>query len=389
MKTRVAGAMMVFFLGAIAVEAIAADKEPSRQEVIKKEKRLEDVKRKIREGKKEVQEISKKESGILGDLDEVNRNLSRKRAELKRIEARLTGLKKEVSGLNSSIDGLAVQRSALVERIRKRLKAMYKMEKGETMAALFSGGSREDAGRRLRFLVKVTDADSMLLNGYERNFKELSARRKKLLLLKKAIEETRAGLESARSEVSSAQAQKTNMLAQVRTEKDKKLNLLKGLEESADALKEMLNRLNAEAGAPDDLIGFAAMKGRLKMPVDGNISSTYGSVRHPKFNTVIFNNGIVIDAPAGTPAKSVYNGRVAYAGWLKGYGEVVIIDHGRGYYTLFGYLSGIFKSVGDEVSEGEAVGLVGDSGISVAPGLYFEIRQRGSPRDPQQWFAER
>ncbi|MEK6531732.1 MAG: peptidoglycan DD-metalloendopeptidase family protein, partial [Deltaproteobacteria bacterium] len=348
-----------------------------------------DVEKKIRQGKKEVQEISKKETSVLGELDETNRNLSGKRAELKRIEARLEGLRKNLTGLNTGIEGLKDQRTGLILRVRKRLKAMYKMEKGDAMATLISDGSGQDAGRRLRYLVKVMDADAMLLNGYEDNFKALTARRKRLLSLKKEIEEARAGVEAAKNEVAAVQAKKAGMLAQVRTEKDKKLDLLEGLEQSASSIKEMLNRLNAQPDAQGDLTGFASMKGRLRMPVDGNISSSYGSVRHPKFKTVIFNNGVVIDALAGTPAKSVYAGKVVYAGWLKGYGEVVIIDHGRGYYTLFGYLSGIFKSLGAEVADGEDIGLVGDSGISTAPGLYFEIRHRGSPKDPQQWFAAR
>jgi septal ring factor EnvC (AmiA/AmiB activator) len=129
------------------------------------------------------------------------------------------------------------------------------------------------------------------------------------------------------------------------------------------------------------------MRGRLRLPVEGRIISSYGKVRHPKFQTVTFNNGIVIEARQGSVVKSVYDGKVAYTGWLKGYGQIVILDNGDGFYTLFAHLQKALKERGQEVKKGEDVGLAGDTGADGVAGLYFEIREKGIPRDPVPWFA--
>ncbi|MBE7414254.1 MAG: peptidoglycan DD-metalloendopeptidase family protein [Deltaproteobacteria bacterium] len=115
----------------------------------------------------------------------------------------------------------------------------------------------------------------------------------------------------------------------------------------------------------------------------------YSKVRHPKVNTVTFNIGITIESPLGQPVKNVYAGKVIYVGWLKGYGQVMIIDHKGGFYTLYAHLGKVLKDTGDEVESGAEVGLIGDSGPEGRPGLYFEIRQKGVPRDPMAWLSTR
>ena len=102
-----------------------------------------------------------------------------------------------------------------------------------------------------------------------------------------------------------------------------------------------------------------------------------------------FNNGITIEAPLGETIKSVYDGKVIYVGWLKGYGQVMIIDHKGGYYTLFAHLGRALMETGQEAAKGADVGLVGDSGPEGKAGLYFEIRQKGVPRDPMGWLSAR
>jgi len=131
------------------------------------------------------------------------------------------------------------------------------------------------------------------------------------------------------------------------------------------------------------------MKGRLSMPVRGTVTSFFGKVEHPKFKTITFNNGIIIEAPAGSPVRSVYDGRVIYTGWLKGYGQLMILDHGEGFYTLFAHLDRFLKDRGEAVKKGESVALVGDTGPEASAGLYFEIRKRGVPEDPMNWVAGR
>ncbi|MBI5587761.1 MAG: peptidoglycan DD-metalloendopeptidase family protein [Deltaproteobacteria bacterium] len=385
---------------ALTAPAAAVNKKSSRQDVIRKEKKLEDVKKQIREEKKSVKTISEKETNILGDLETINKNLLEKREELRKVEKDLSEVLRKVSNTNGAIARLEREREALSERLKSRLKAMYKMRRGEYLSLIFSSESPRDLGRRHKYLTIIMDSDSNLISGYERNLVSLEAEKAGLKALYSELTAANRAALAKRNETIALQRQKTAFLSEIKREKDRRIKTISELEEAAAELRDLLNRLRAEeekkesrkdlkdeaaAGAS----GFAAMRGKLRMPVDGTVVSFYGKVKHPKFQTVTFNNGIVIEAPAGAPVKSVYEGKVIYVGWLKGYGQVLIMDNGGGYYTLFANLSRVLKERGETAEKGTEVGLVGDTGASSTPGLYFEIRQKGVPRDPMAWFAER
>lgn len=372
--------------------AYGAEKKASRQEIIKKEKRLEDVKRQLREEKKGIKEIAEKESNILGEMERINRSLTEKRDELKKIEATLSGIQKGVSSAAYNISRLEKDRKAYSSRLNSRLKAMYKMQRGAAMELLFTADTGAEMGRRHKYLTMIMDNDSNIIEGYEKSIKELAAEKKKLGGLLTEAETAKRSVESKRGEAENLYRQRAAILNDVKGEKDRKLKVVSELEQAARELSDLLKSFKAEddsAEEPSGLSGFASMQGRLPMPVDGQVVSFYGKVKHPKFQTVTFNNGIVIEAAIGSSVKSVHDGKVVYVGWLKGYGQVMIIDHKGGFYTLFAYLSKALKEKGEEVKRGAEVALVGDTGPQGLAGLYFEIRQKGVPRDPLSWLAEK
>jgi septal ring factor EnvC (AmiA/AmiB activator) len=129
------------------------------------------------------------------------------------------------------------------------------------------------------------------------------------------------------------------------------------------------------------------LKGGLKPPVSGKIIVDFGRNRNDRFNTYTLSRGITIQSAEGTPVKSVYRGKVLFADWFRGYGRIIILDHGGGYYTLYGHLSALHVEVGREIEADEVIGLAGDSGSLEGPALYFEIRYHGKPVDPKPWLA--
>lgn len=133
--------------------------------------------------------------------------------------------------------------------------------------------------------------------------------------------------------------------------------------------------------------GFAARRGKLPLPTRGTIAVAFGRVVNPKFNTVTVQHGLDIAAPAGAPVRAVAPGRVVHAGWFKGYGNIVIVDHGEGYHTLVAHLASMQTAMGEDVDAGAVLGTVGDSGSLKGPYLYFEIRERGRPVDPGPWLG--
>jgi murein DD-endopeptidase MepM/ murein hydrolase activator NlpD len=115
----------------------------------------------------------------------------------------------------------------------------------------------------------------------------------------------------------------------------------------------------------------------------------FGRETHPRFGTETVRTGIDIEAAEGTPIRAVAPGAVAYRGWLKGYGNLLVLDHGDGYYTLYAHASQILVDEGDQVKGGELVGRVGETGSVEGPRLHFEVRYQSRAEDPQLWLRRR
>lgn len=359
----------------------------SERELVKKEKNLEDVKKKIRETRESIKEITRTETTILGELENINRDIVKKRNELGKVNVSLKRLSGEIKKTDATLRALEKERKAIAKRLSLRLKAMYKMRKGGAVKVLFSSETPEDLGRRYKYMSMIMETDARLIEKSEKNRASLALEKNRLEGLKNDLNTEKKNLRVAKKKTESKLRKKNRFLKDTKNKKAKHLKLVNEFESAKVELTDLISMLRKDGAA---LTGeFAAMKGRMGMPVTGKVVSFYGKVKHPKFQTVTFNNGILIEAPFGSGIKSVYKGRVVYVGWLKGYGQVMIIDHGDGFYTLYGHLYKVLKGRGEAVEAGEEVGLVGDSGTHNTSGLYFEVRQGGVPRDPMAWVAKK
>jgi septal ring factor EnvC (AmiA/AmiB activator) len=225
-------------------------------------------------------------------------------------------------------------------------------------------------------------------------------------------EQLKKNIARKKQEVEQDKQKKTTYLSRVIQDRQSHEASLKKLQANASRLQSMLDKLEADrrkraavaAAAkrktkqptakqqqqlpelppvPDR--GFASQKGRMQMPVQGNIIETFGKHKHPQFNSYTYSKGLVIAAPLGTAVRSIYDGTVIYAGYFKGYGNMIIIDHGGGYFSLYAYAASLNHKVGAEVSRGSVVAAVGDVDSAKGPALYFEIRHQGKPVDPATW----
>lgn len=134
---------------------------------------------------------------------------------------------------------------------------------------------------------------------------------------------------------------------------------------------------------------FSMTQGKLLPPVSGRVEVGFGEVKHPKFGTILMHRGLDYRASGGqigAPVRAVFWGRVAHVGWLTGYGDTVILDHGRGWHTIYAHLENIRVEVGEVVPARQRIADVGQSGSLKGRYLYFEIRHNGQPVDPSEWF---
>ena len=181
------------------------------------------------------------------------------------------------------------------------------------------------------------------------------------------------------SVLSQARAQKQQYQASLQTKIDEDKKALKDQQKQQLRLKKLLSKLTAEQ--PEKVKGkFAALSGQLKWPVHGKIHYKFGD----KTSGTEW-NGVSILAERGSEIVAIYSGEVVFADWFDHYGWLVIVDHGDGFMSLYAHAEGLYKNVGDYVTQGEVVAVVGDSGDTQQTSLYFEIRRQGTPVDPAAW----
>jgi septal ring factor EnvC (AmiA/AmiB activator) len=191
--------------------------------------------------------------------------------------------------------------------------------------------------------------------------------------------------------ISAQMEKRTLLLEDIRNKKSLALAAIESLKASADALDETLSGFKKEFPGKKPYVNaspqhFSDLKGLLIMPVDGKIVDFFGPYTNTKFNIVNFRSGINIKAERGEPIRAVYKGITLFADWFKGYGNLIIIDHGDHYYTLYAHAEELFKQKGASVEAGEVVATVGDTGSMEGPILHFEVRHHGKPINPLPWI---
>ncbi|MBN2466817.1 MAG: peptidoglycan DD-metalloendopeptidase family protein [Deltaproteobacteria bacterium] len=381
------------FFGWFEIKAAQCQEEENKKnggQLLKEKSELEKLQKRIADKKIQIQTTKKKEKKVLSELDEIEKMLSQKQAEHKNYVAKLEEKKQEIERLN---DEHATLQSVLMREEKElayHVRTLYKISRLRMPGVFFSSDSLGDVMRINSHMIRVVDYSVRSVDAYseslekvQKNKEFLNQNEKNLTLL---IEKT----DSTHRQILHHKKGKTDLLAKIKTEKEIHLEALEELKQASRRLQVLIDQLEQEIKA--DTIhrprAFPVSKNKLSFPVAGSIITHFGKHEDPAFSTISFNNGIEILAQTGSAIHAVFEGSVIYAGWFKGYGNIIIIDHGDGYYTLSGHASELFKRVGDQVEEGETIGLVGETGSLKGPNLYFEIRHHGQPLDPLTWLQK-
>lgn len=272
--------------------------------------------------------------------------------------------------------------------IRRKLKSMNRLGYGgDTLTQILSAEDISQLMRTWKYLERLTRYEHRIMQAYSENLEKQEEEQKKLERLRAELKEREQKVRAAENELTKTKKAKEDILDSVRNEKATRQKMISELGEASRRMLEIIR----ESSRTDDYAGkgFTQLKGRLMWPSEGRIAVPYGAQKDPRFDTPVFRNGIHIQTDASADVRSVYAGKVIFAEWFKGFGQLIIINHGSGYHTLYGNLSEIFSNVGDIIRENQVIGKVGTSGVINAPGIYFEIRYKGKPLDPTQWLKKR
>jgi septal ring factor EnvC (AmiA/AmiB activator) len=351
---------------------------------------LEEVRRAIEQRRERVEAFERRERGLLETLEEVDRAASRISHEARLARRRAREARTQLAALEGREEEIAARQMRTRRAMSARAVALYKTGDAGPVTALFSAGSLQEFLARSRALRLLLDHDRTLLERYASDAAALVSTRQEARVA--AAENERASaLAAARAqELAAERDSKRLILVQVRQDRSSERAALQELEAAALALEETLERLRGrDSGGRGSSSAepFASRQGRLALPVVAPVARGFGRVVDDEFRTETFRKGVDFGAAAGAPVRAVAPGEVRFAGWFRGYGRIVILDHGDGYFTVSGHLDAVDVAVGDVLGEGDDLGTVGETGSLSGPRLYFEIRHGAEPLDPADWLG--
>jgi len=350
---------------------------------------LEAVRRAIEERRERVEAFERRERGLFETLEEMDLAASRLAREAAGARQRARAARELLAGLEGREAEIAARRERTRQAMAVRAVALYKTGEAGPARLLFAASSLREILARSRVLRILLDHDRQLLLRFEADTLELERTRAEAAAAAAENEHALALAAAQGRELDRERAEKQRLLEEVRGDRAAERAALQELEAAALALEETLARLRGRPerpGAAPALGHFESLRGVLPPPVEAPVERAFGRELDAEFRTETFRKGVDFAAPAGDPVRAVAPGEVRFAGWFRGYGRIVILDHGDGYFSVSGHLEEVAVEVGQLVEAGEELGTVGETGSLSGPRLYFEIRRGAEPLDPAGWL---
>ncbi len=378
----------------VPVDRSVDDGVPDDQEqnVDRFKQQAKDINQKIKKGQAKVLTFTKKETTIISSLDAIDLTLNTTRKRVSVLKGDLIAIEKQIAETTRRSKELVKKIETGEEYVYKRLVSLYKLNWIGRLNVLASAEDLYDIFQRKKNLEVILENDRQIREKLIKNKRELQMLLTRLNNQKREKLSLETDLSRQDRIMSEKRTKRAKLLEDIHNQKLLELAAIESLKQAARNLNRVIKSLNQVAvptekikkGAPKS---FTAAKGLLNMPVKGTITYFFGPYTNKKFGVVNFRSGVIIKAERGEPIHAVYDGRVLYASWLKGYGNMIIIDHGEGYYTVYAHAEELFASKGDRIERGDVVATVGETGSLMGPGLHFEVRHRGKPVDPLKWIS--
>ncbi|MCU4677184.1 peptidoglycan DD-metalloendopeptidase family protein [Catenovulum sp. 2E275] len=346
--------------------------------------KLEKVQQQILQTQTDLKQNSKQLNQIEQALKKTDRAIGQVTNELRKTESSLVQTKQQIKELEQQQKELEAIKAEQLNILSAQIKSAYQVGQHDYLKMMLNQDSPATLERMLSYYqylnqarLSAIDKLKITLAALEQNKLVLNQTQQELAQLLQLQTDKKAELVNLKAQ------QKENLLQLsqiIKTDEQQLANLkqdenaltaaLEALAEAVEALPEQL-----------DFSGLSQVKGKLLWPTKGQVKDYFGRTKSGQLRW----KGIVINAPSGQLINNIYAGRVIFSDWLKGYGLVLVVEHGDGFMSLYGHNQALLKEVGDIVRAGEPIALVGQSGGQNTPGLYFEIRHQGKPVDPTKW----
>ncbi len=357
----------------------AEQRQQKKQELQKLRESMAALRQSIEKKQEEKDSAAKKLKDIevrIGErayiLKKINRHLRKQKRELRK-------LKKQQ---NKTRNQLAKQRKILSQQIR----AAYMIGRQEYLKLLLNQENPAAIGRTLTYYDYFHQARSHQIDEAVITIDKLERLTKQVKIKTEELKVSRQQQRVEKQKLEDDFIDRSVVMQKIEKEIASQGNRLQKLAADEKVLQELLNQIRKIMPSMlteiDKRETFGKRRGRLKWPVKGKVKRLFGKSRQA---ANLKWNGVLIPSAEGKEVRAISHGRIAYADWLRGYGMLIVIDHGDGYMTLYGYNQALYKETGDWVEEGEVIATVGRSGGQLKSGLYFEVRVKGQPSNPVKW----
>lgn len=342
--------------------------------------------------------LSEQKDRLQSLLSDIDKHYGETAADLKKLQVRIEQKRESLDKIRQDIDDHQSDVQKISKELGEQMRLAYAMGQKEKLKLLFNQDNHALSGRMMVYFNYLNKDRLKKLVDLEAAVKELDELDKQKQAETIVLEQDLESKKSEQAALSEARNQRNDLLAQIGTDSSSTEQQLSQLQESENRMRGLISSLSAsektlsvDAEQPKQLststpntndanAEFLSLKGKLPWPVAGKLAHKFGSAR-----TEGTWDGVLIDANEGIDIKAVTRGKVVFAEWLRGYGLLIIIDHGQGYMTLYAFNQSLYRKLGDTVEAGDVIASVGQSGGRNKAGLYFGIRSKGVPIDPIEW----
>ncbi|MDD8021341.1 MAG: peptidoglycan DD-metalloendopeptidase family protein [Acidobacteriota bacterium] len=355
------------------------------------EKRLNLIDQQISQLKARLDQEGEKEKSLLSTLEMIRLKRNVLKNEIDSLNLRQKRAASELAGLSKKISANEISLQREKEAVEKTLVTLYKFGRLDFLHFFLRANNLEVFLRESKNLTFLAQYQGEAINSYLNTLKELEKLREEEKQKKAEIDLWLKEAAGKQQSLLEEEKRSQQLLTEIKKNKKTYEQMMVELKSSSDELQRLLKRLqNQEIALPSPFIPLNERKGKLPWPISGRVITKFGPEKNPKFKTTVVNNGLEI-SPSGQDRmiKAIHGGRVVYADYFQGYGNLLIIDHGLSYYTLYGHCSSFLVKPGDMVQSGQAIALVGDSDSLKGECLYFELRYKTRAIDPLPWLRRR
>ncbi len=363
---------------------------PFQQDISEYEKRLTKIAQDIENLKARIRQEEKKKNSVLSKLDRIGfekkliRNeISMCNLQIKRANTELISKVKRITQLEKKLD---IEK----ESVAKILVTIYKFGKLNYFGFIFQAKNVGSLLSENKHLTILAHYQERIISSYIKTLTELETSKEELESKKKEINQSIQNAQQKRKELDDQEKKNKTLIREINQNQKTHLKTLEELKDRTEQLQLLIRKLlQNQISLPVHFSPLYEKKGKLSWPITGKTVTLFGLKRHPRFNTITMNNGIEISPQKNITVRSIHPGTVVYADYFQGYGNLIIIDHGMAYYSLYGHCSDLFVKKGDMVDEKQTIAMVGDISSLKGITLYFEIRFKTKPLNPLQWLKRR